>query len=199
MLLSVMAFNAFSQPDTNHVDSLIMVNLMQPTLIDSSKPEKVDTVTEIPAEPKLLEYYTNKGIAYDAECSQMALYREVYAWMGVRYKYAGLSKHGVDCAGFVKNICNNVYGAKLSGSAGDHYKKCVPIDRADLEEGDLVFFKINKSYISHVGLYLGNNKFAHAAVHGGVIISDLNEKYYNKYYYASGRLLNAPNKREYGR
>jgi len=200
MLLVVYAFYAFGQIDSNRVDSLIMVNLMQPAVIDSGiQAEKFDTVTEIPDDPKLIEYYSNKGVAYDSECSQIALYREVYAWMGVRYKYAGLTKRGVDCAGFVKNICNQVYGSKLSGSAGDHYKKCVPIERTDLEEGDLVFFKINKSYISHVGLYLGNNKFAHSAVHGGVIISDLNENYYNKYYYGGGRLLSTPNKKEYGR
>jgi lipoprotein Spr len=199
MLLIVPAFSAFSQIDSTRADSLIMVNLMQPVLIDAAKEEKTDTVTEIPDDPELFDYYCNKGITYDIECSQLALYREVYAWMGVRYKYAGLTKRGVDCAGFVKNICNNVYGSELSGSAGNHYKKCVPIERTDLEEGDLVFFKINKSYISHVGIYIGNNKFAHAAVHGGVTISDLNSAYYNKYYYGSGRLLNAPNKREYGR
>lgn len=145
----------------------------------------------------LLDFYRSKGVDLDPVCSQIELYREVYAWMGVRYRYAGLTKKGVDCAGFVRNICNSIYGTKLSGSAGHHFKHCVPIDRSELEEGDLVFFKIRKSYISHVGIYLGNGKFAHAAVHGGVTISSLSEAYYNKYYYLSGRLVNAPNKKRW--
>lgn len=144
---------------------------------------------------KLLDFYRSKGVPFDTTCSQIELYREIYNWLGVRYRYAGLTKRGVDCAGFVRNICNRIYGATLSGSAGHHFKKCVPIDRSELEEGDLVFFKIRKKYISHVGIYLGNGKFAHAAVHGGVMINDLSEAYYNKYYYLSGRLINAPNKK----
>ena len=104
-------------------------------------------------------------------------------------KYAGLSKNGVDCAGFVTNICNKTYATKLSGSATHHFEKCDEInDSTLLEEGDLVFFKINKPNISHVGLYLGNGRFAHAAVHGGVMINHLSEKYYSKYYFTGGRL-----------
>lgn len=187
-----------AQVDTAKTDSLIFAQLIAPqTIVSVSQENVADTITEIPIDPQLLQFYSTKGIAYDSSCSQVELYREIYSWLGVRYRYAGLSKRGVDCAGFVKNICNNVYGTKLSGSARDHFKKCIPIDKNELEEGDLVFFKINQSQISHVGLYLGNGKFAHAAVHGGVMISDLNERYYNKYYYLGGRLINAP-KRTYG-
>ena len=50
-------------------------------------------------------------------------------------------------------------------------------------EGDILFFKIKKGQISHVGVYLGNNTFAHASVHSGVIISDLDEDYYKKYFF----------------
>lgn len=179
-----------AQIDTSRADSLIAISLM------GNNPNNLshDTVTEIPPDQDLLNFYKLKGVFYDTACSQFSLYQEIYTWLGVRYKYAGLTKRGVDCAGFVKNICNSVYGTNLSGSACDHFKKCVPIERADLEEGDLVFFKIQQSQISHVGLYLGNGKFAHAAVHGGVMINDLSEKYYNKYFYIGGRLLNAPKK-----
>jgi len=56
-----------------------------------------------------------------------------------------------------------------------------------LGEGDLVFFKIKKKRISHIGIYLGNNKFAHASVKNGVIISDMDEPYYQKRFYSGGR------------
>jgi len=52
-----------------------------------------------------------------------------------------------------------------------------------------VFFKINRSYISHVGIYLANNKFIHETSWGhGVQISDLNENYYKTYYFSAGRI-----------
>lgn len=185
-------FVVSAQIDSTRADSLIFQQLLQSSIQKDSV--QVDTVCELPGDVELLNFYSKKGIGFDSLCSQISLYREVYSWLGVRYKYAGLTKRGVDCAGFVKNICNSVYGCQLSGSARDHYKKCVPIERSDLQEGDLVFFKIKQSQISHVGLYLGNNKFVHASVHGGVMINDLNENYYNKYYYISGRLISAPQK-----
>jgi lipoprotein Spr len=187
---------SMGQLDSNRVDSLILHQLIQTTQPVSAS-EQDSVVVNAPPDLDLISFFTNKGIGFDSLCSTIELYREVYTWLGVRYRYAGLTKKGVDCAGFVKNICNTVYGCNLSGSARDHFKKCIPIEREDLEEGDLVFFKINQSQISHVGLYLGNNKFVHAAVHGGVMINDLSEKYYNKYYYISGRLVNAPNKKKW--
>lgn len=137
---------------------------------------------------EVIGFMSKNGIGYDSLCTNMDLYREIISWMGVRYKYAGKTKTGVDCSGFVAAICNQIYSTRLGGSAGDHFKKCIEIDRSQLEEGDLVFFKIRKTYISHVGLYLGNGKFVHAAVHGGVMINDLSEAYYHKYYFTSGRL-----------
>jgi len=57
-----------------------------------------------------------------------------------------------------------------------------PVGRDDLKEGDLVFFKIHSRRISHVGIYLGNNKFAHASSRG-VAISSLDDNYYSRYFY----------------
>jgi len=173
--------NSKAQADSTAADSIIFAQMTEHF---SAK----KTATASPSDEELITFYESQGIKFDSACSRIELYREIFGWLGVKYKYAGLNKSGVDCAGFVKNICNPVYGTKLSGSAGDHFNKCFPIERDELEEGDLVFFKINKTYISHIGIYLGNGKFAHAAVHGGVMINDLSEEYYNKYYYISGRL-----------
>ncbi|MFZ5553905.1 MAG: C40 family peptidase [Bacteroidota bacterium] len=178
--LLLFCISVSAQTDSTVADSLIFSS------VKAHYTEKTDK--KIPSDSELVSFFQSKGVVFDPECSRLDLYREIYGWLGVKYKYAGLTKSGVDCAGFVKNICNPVYGTKLSGSAGDHFNRCIPIEREDLEEGDLVFFKINKTYISHIGIYLGNGKFAHAAVHGGVMINDLSEEYYNKYYYISGRL-----------
>lgn len=117
------------------------------------------------------------------------LYYQVYDWLGARYKYAGASKKGIDCSGFVSKMYSSVYCIQLMGGSADIYKTVLPVEKEQLQEGDMVFFKIRKGNISHVGIYLGNNKFAHASVHSGVIISDLNEDYYKKYFYKGGRIL----------
>ena len=65
-----------------------------------------------------------------------------------------------------------------------------PIDWSDLKEGDLIFFKTDASRsISHVGIYMTNNKFAHASTSQGVTISDLSEPYWQKRLYSLGRVL----------
>ena len=59
-----------------------------------------------------------------------------------------------------------------------------------MAEGDLVFFKIHSRRISHIGVYLGNNRFAHASSRG-VAISSLDDAYYSRYFYRGGRLLSS--------
>jgi lipoprotein Spr len=109
-------------------------------------------------------------------------------WLGTSYKYAGNSNKGIDCSGLVKKVFGKIFNLQLSGGSSDIYTLTIPIEKELLQEGDLVFFKIAKNRISHVGIYLSNNKFIHASVKLGVIISDLNEPYYKKYFYAAGRL-----------
>ena len=117
-----------------------------------------------------------------------SLKKEVDQWLGVPYKYGGTTKQGVDCSGFCGNVFKNVYNVSLGRSAQDIFDQSKPVNRSALKEGDLVFFKINSSRVSHVGIYLSDNKFVHASTSRGVIISDLGEAYWTKYYFASGRI-----------
>jgi len=82
-----------------------------------------------------------------------------------------------------------VYNITITGSVVDIYKNCKHIKASQLKEGDLVFFKINKRSVSHVGVYLHNQKFVHASVHTGVTIDDLGEDYYKKYFCGAGRII----------
>jgi lipoprotein Spr len=117
------------------------------------------------------------------------LYNTVYEWIGTRYKYSGKKgKGGLDCSGFAKIIYKDVYQKELKGGSADIFPKTYALNKNQLEVGDLVFFKIRKNRISHVGIYLGNNKFAHAAVKGGVRIDSLDSPYYKKTFYKGGRL-----------
>lgn len=136
----------------------------------------------------LSNYFFEKGINA-SQLSLPILHYTVIDWLGTPYRYGNATELSTDCSGFVTNILKLVYDKNIQrGSSRDLYKLCQPIKKNDLQEGDLVFFKISKGRISHVGLYLNNNKFVHAATKGGVIISDLNEPYYLRTYYGAGRL-----------
>ncbi len=124
----------------------------------------------------------------DKEMKQ-SLYEFVVEWYGVPYRYGECSKNGVDCSGFVNMLYQKVYHKNLERQADEiFHRQCKKIDKKDAEEGDLVFFKIESKKITHVGVYLRNNKFVHASTKKGVMISDLNEPYYQKYFFAIGRV-----------
>ena len=110
------------------------------------------------------------------------------AWYGVPYKYGGTEKTGIDCSHLTCKIMQDVYNKKVAGTAVDLEKMCDHVKESKLKEGDLVFFKIESKSISHVGVYIANNHFMHASTKKGVMISDLNEAYFKKYYYTAGRI-----------
>jgi cell wall-associated NlpC family hydrolase len=142
------------------------------------------------AEVKALreKYALQLGVEAEALKRQAALLRFVDEWYGVPYKYGGKDKNGIDCSAFSSLLLLNVYGITAGGSAQGMYEQCKTVEVAELKEGDLVFFKIESKKVSHVGVYLMNNKFIHATTRKGVMINDLNETYYKKYFFAGGKL-----------
>ncbi len=137
----------------------------------------------------LYDYYQSKGINV-VNADNPDLYFETFDWLNTPYRWGGKSKKGIDCSGFVSFVFNKLYNRKLGGSAGDIFKKCEEVIPAELQEGDLLFFNINGHYLYHVGIYLQNGMFVHAAVHGGVIVSSMEEKYYQRWFYKAGRVKN---------
>ena len=108
-------------------------------------------------------------------------------WKGTRYKYGGTTKRGTDCSGFVGAVYREVYGKKLHRTSRDMVKDVRIIRKKNLKTGDLIFFKTSGRKISHVGIYIADNKFIHAASKG-VVVNDLDQTYYKKAYYKSGRV-----------
>lgn len=113
-------------------------------------------------------------------------------WLGTPYKYGGSSKQGTDCSGMVFSVFDEVYHIKMYRSSYDQIKNVKQIDKNELKAGDLVFFKISGERISHVGIYLGDHKFIHASTKRGVVVNSLDEEYYKKYYFVSGRVITKP-------
>lgn len=124
----------------------------------------------------------------EKELTNKKLYGFVSEWYGVPYKYGGCSKSGTDCSCLTINLYASVYKKQLPRNADDMAKACDKVSEKKGDEGDMVFFKINSKQVSHVGVVLKNNKFIHASTSKGVLISDLNETYYKKYFYCYGRL-----------
>lgn len=116
------------------------------------------------------------------------LKKEINSWLGTPYKFGGVNKGGVDCSGLVNAIFLEVYEIKLPRTSKDIYSFCKKIKMRDLREGDLVFFDYNGNGVSHVGIYLGNDKYVHASASKGVVISDLYNDFTKKKIVGAGRM-----------
>jgi cell wall-associated NlpC family hydrolase len=117
------------------------------------------------------------------------LLESVDEWFGVRYSRGGNTKKGVDCSGFSVAVYAAVYGITLPRVSREQYRISRKISTTELQEGDLVFFDTRgRGSVSHVGIYLGNNKFIHASVSKGVMVNDLFQSYYLHRYIGAGRI-----------
>ncbi|GAA4132102.1 C40 family peptidase [Sphingobacterium lactis] len=133
------------------------------------------------------EYFSQiMGVAANAT-SNTKLYQFVYEWLGTPYRLGGDSKRGIDCSKFSLAVYENVFNTTIGYNSRNQYDNVTPIRKNDLQAGDLVFFKIRSRSITHVGVYLGDDKFAHASSSRGVMVSNLNEAYWKRYYYNGGR------------
>ena len=112
--------------------------------------------------------------------------------LGVRYRYGGTSeKTGLDCSALVKNLFAKI-DFTLPRSSREQYKEGEKVAREDLQKGDLVFFaaSTNGKTPNHVGLYIGDGQFLHAARKAKkVIISDLNKSWYKLRYVGARRIM----------
>ncbi|MCG2617234.1 C40 family peptidase [Terrimonas sp. NA20] len=108
-------------------------------------------------------------------------------WYGTRYKLGGNSKAGIDCSAFVQAVYVSAFALTLPRTAREQYKASRIISSTELKEGDLVFFN-TRGGVSHVGIYLQNNKFIHASTSQGVTVSDMYDPYYMRRFIGAGRI-----------
>jgi lipoprotein Spr len=155
-------------------------NAIKKPLVGSGDIERVDWLQ--------LKY----AILLDATVEKLTnvnLLKLIDEWWGTTYCLGGSTKECIDCSAFTHIIMQDIYNVNVPRTAQDQYKACQQIGMEDLNEGDLVFFFTGGRDISHVGVYLLNNKFVHAATSGGVMVSDLNDPYWKDRYRGSGRYM----------
>jgi len=123
-----------------------------------------------------------------AHTENKSLLQTVTDWLGTPYSYGSNSRRGTDCSGFVSQVFKKVYGITLKRSSRSMFSTVQRVAKTDMKAGDLVFFRHGKGAIYHVGIYLKDNKFAHAATNGGVMVSSLSQPYYQRNFYSAGRV-----------
>jgi hypothetical protein len=111
-------------------------------------------------------------------------------FLGVKYRRSGESEtSGFDCSGFVKTLFEK-FQISLPRSSREQYKVGEKVDKDELEIGDLIFFSSRGKTPSHVGVYIGDDKFLHAALKARrVLISSLTSPWYTKRFLGARRLL----------
>jgi cell wall-associated NlpC family hydrolase len=125
------------------------------------------------------------------QISNIALYESIDEWYGTRYRFGGTTHRGIDCSSLMQKLYFAAYGKEIPRTAVTQYAATTRLTRDELQEGDLLFFHTTRRGISHVGLYLGNDRFVHASSSRGVVISNLNEDYYVRAYRGAGRFVDA--------
>lgn len=121
--------------------------------------------------------------------SKREIMEAIMDWVGTPYHYGGTSRTGIDCSAFTQKIFLKTTDILLPRTARDQHQIGSKVSRTDLQFGDLIFFHTySRRYASHVGIYLGDNLFAHASSRYGVTVSSLESTYYTKRFIGGKRL-----------
>ncbi|NGO88446.1 MAG: glycoside hydrolase [Halomonas sp.] len=123
---------------------------------------------------------------------RQALLEQHQRWAGTPYRVGGTTERGIDCSALVRHVFRDTFNMELPRSTQDQVHEGRSIDRQELQAGDLVFFRPPGRY-NHVGIYVGDGYFLHASTSQGVIISSLDNSYWQRYYWQSRRALEPTN------
>ena len=132
------------------------------------------------------------AIMLDASVEKLTdtvLLQNIDHWYGTHYCLGGATEDCIDCSAFTQIMMRDVFKTDIPRTARAQYDNSDRIATEDLQEGDLVFFQTSGRDITHVGIYLTNNKFVHAATSNGVMISDPNDIYWQPRFKGAGRVL----------
>jgi len=130
--------------------------------------------------------------AQQAAAKPSGMVERALSWLGVRYRFGGQDeKKGFDCAGLVRRAFSTA--VDLPRTAAAQFRQGCLVERDELQPGDLVFFKNTyKRGISHVGIYVGDGQFVHAAsTRRAVVVDRLDAPYYQKRFAGGRRVMTA--------
>lgn len=168
------------KPITTHQKKIIISKPKYDSLIVSSESlEQADDLQII---------YAIKLDVNVEDLKDIKLLQLINEWWGTPYCMGGQTKGCIDCSSFTQNIFRDAWAIDLPRTAQEQYNISQRINFDELQTGDLVFFHSGRKAVTHVGMYLCNNKFVHASTGSGVMISDLGETYWRQKWKAAGRI-----------
>ena len=119
------------------------------------------------------------------QLDNLILYNELIKafddWKGVKYKWGGDSKSGIDCSALTRRVYRKVFSYELPRVSVDQAKQGKIVSRENLKPGDILFFR-PRNRVNHTAVYVGNSLFINASSSKGVVMSSLDNKYWGKYF-----------------
>jgi cell wall-associated NlpC family hydrolase len=137
--------------------------------------------------PTTVHRFASGIIARSAHLA-MALTRNAMRFLGTPYSFGGTTSGGFDCSGYVQHVFA-MLGFHLPRTADAQFASAHRILDA-MRPGDLVFFQTYERGASHVGIYLGNDRFIHSSSSHGVVVSSLQDHYWSARYLGAKRVVN---------
>jgi cell wall-associated NlpC family hydrolase len=117
---------------------------------------------------QLTDSVTDRASSLTTRASELAI--GAMSMIGIRYKFGGNSpESGMDCSGLVRYVFKETWGKILPRTSAEISQAGEKIDKGELRPGDLVFFNTLRRTFSHVGIYLGDNKFIHSPAAGSAV------------------------------
>lgn len=157
----------------------------------SARPERPNALADLDDMEEPEEEWDDQPFEMDStelSQTQSVILKEFNIWKGTPYRMGGNTMRGVDCSGFVKHIYNKLFSLDVPRSSREFMSTGQRIDKDELKPGDLIVFS-PRSYPSHVGIYIGNNKFIHASRNKGVSMADLDQRYWKRAFRMARRLI----------
>ncbi len=171
------------EEETREDDKKVNTKEVQQRFSSAKKSTSPVTPKKENAEPK------KSDIATSGSFEQQKMMDAILAWMGTPYEYGGETKDGIDCSAFSREIFKSSAGMELPRSTEAQVKLGSAVSRENMKFGDLIFFNTTGQNPSHVGIYIGDDMFAHASVSFGVTLSSLYSSYYKKRYTEARRVI----------
>lgn len=137
-----------------------------------------DDIEKLLVERGLLHQISQVGQSVGGKASELVI--SAMGFLGVPYKRGGNSlETGFDCSGFVRAMYQQTVGLLLPRTADQQAAATQVIDKSELQPGDLVFFDTLRRAFSHVGIYVGDNKFIHSPKPGAEVrVEDMRVGYW---------------------
>jgi cell wall-associated NlpC family hydrolase len=161
----------------------------------TAKPKPVDpAIAALPPFPEFLgavipPRLPPPGVPGNYTASVSRLLGNAYSLIGIRYRRGGSTPAtGFDCSGFVRYVFQSTFPIGLSPASREQYKVGAPVEKEQLEAGDLVFFR-SRARGWHVGIYVGDGEFIHSPRRNRTVtVSSMSKTYWRRYYVGARRI-----------